>query len=65
MDESTREYLNAINKVVENTQPRILDEVVWLHLLSSAISGIGDWDTDLVCASVDDLLVEFKNRFRD
>lgn len=67
MDEAQREYLDAINTMVANTtpqQPPLTDEVVWLQLLISAIQGIGDWDTGLTCASVDDLLAEFKKRFR-
>ena len=67
MDDTQREYLDAISKMVDNTTPSLpplADEVVWLQLLISAIQGIGDWDTGLTCASVDDLLAEFKKRFR-
>ena len=69
MDEATREYLDAIGKMVDNTtpqQPPLLDEVVWLEMYKAFVN----WhaitrNSGLKYAEAADAgLYEFKKRFR-
>ena len=73
MDDVTREYLDAVNKLADNSkpiEPKIMplsDEIVWADYMM-ALAG----NTELVEHSIeedaelaDDFLYEFKKRFRD
>ncbi len=68
MDDVTREYLDAVNKLAEDPKPYPLsEEILWADYMV-ALAG----NTELVEHSIeedaelaDDFLYEFKKRFRD
>ena len=68
MDEATREYLDAVNKLAEDPKPYPLSkEMIWADYMVALAS-----NPELVGQSVeedaelaDDFLYEFKKRFRD
>jgi hypothetical protein len=69
MDEATREYLDAINKMVGNTtpqQPPLSDEVVWLEMFKTvAMSPKSHLSFSVSLELADFGLNEFRKRFRD
>lgn len=73
MDETTREYLDAINKIADNAKPiepkmlPVSDEIVWLEITKCLIdnleiSGVNSHDVVLIS---DWYLKQFKQRFRE
>lgn len=70
MDEATREYLDAVNKIAETHQPTMLplpDEVVWLEITKFLINNpeISDVKSTDVVLIADWYLEQFKKRFRN
>lgn len=70
MDYVQREYLNAINNMVDNTapqQPPLLDEVVWLEMYKICVGWHAVTRTSgiIYADTADKALLEFKKRFRD
>lgn len=68
MEDVTKEYLRALNKIAEDPKPYPLsEEIIWADYMM-ALAG----NTELVEHSIeedaelaDDFLYEFKKRFRD
>lgn len=67
MDEVTREYLDAINKIATPKPPPLSEEILWANYMVALAE-----NTELVEHSIeedaelaDDFLYEFKKRFRD
>ena len=71
MDEATREYLDAVNKIAETRQPTMLplpDEVVWLEVIKCLVSNdnMSQACTSKELAQVADTFLKlFKRRFRN
>lgn len=73
MEDVTREYLDAVNKLVDNSkpiEPKIMplsDKIVWLDYMmalarnAELVKHSIEEDADLA----DEFLYEFKKRFRD
>lgn len=66
MDEVTREYLDAINKIATPKPPPLSEEILWANYMVALAE-----NTELVEHSIeedaelaDDFLYEFKKRFR-
>lgn len=69
MDESTKEYLDAINNIVVNTtpqQPPLLDELVWLEMYKAFVNwhAVSRTPGTVYSDAADKALLEFKKRFR-
>lgn len=64
MDDVTREYLYAINKIADPTQVRLLDEVVWVELMKAVIMSPKSHGDKTIDEVADAGLEEFKTRFR-
>jgi hypothetical protein len=68
MDDVTREYLDAVNKIADTT-PKVLslsDEVVWLEMYKAFVNwhAITRTSTLKYAEAADAGLYEFKKRFR-
>jgi hypothetical protein len=68
MDDEQREYIDAVNKLVENTDKGIPDEVVWLEITKCLINNAGVTvanSNNAIVGIADWYLQQFKNRFRE
>lgn len=65
MDDVTREYLDAVNKIAEPSPTKLADEVVWLEMYKCFVNWHATSRTPITYAdAADQALLEFKKRFR-
>lgn len=67
MDEVTREYLDAVNKIATPKPLHLSDEMIWADYMMALASNpklVGQ-SVEEDSAVADDFLQEFKKRFRD